>query len=99
MDSPQPSPSSLKSRLSLSPERQASLSTAEQGSSPVLSPVLSGAGTARMDNQEEQKHKVGHSRDYVLLGPGLQTLRSSRVGRKRLLFHKPRILVISKIPV
>ncbi|XP_052049724.1 FERM, ARHGEF and pleckstrin domain-containing protein 2 [Apodemus sylvaticus] len=57
MDSPQPSPSSLKSQLSLSPELQASLSTAEQGSSPVLSPVLSGAGTARMDNQEEQKHK------------------------------------------
>eukprot|EP00073_Rattus_norvegicus_P049664 XP_017451987.1 PREDICTED: FERM, RhoGEF and pleckstrin domain-containing protein 2 isoform X2 [Rattus norvegicus] len=57
VDSPQPSPSSLKSRLSLSPERQASLSTAEQGSSPVLSPVLSGTGTARMDNQEEQKHK------------------------------------------
>ncbi|GAB1285278.1 FERM, ARHGEF and pleckstrin domain-containing protein 2 [Apodemus speciosus] len=57
MESPQPSPSSLKSQLSLSPELQASLSTAEHGSSPVLSPVLSGAGTARMDNQEEQKHK------------------------------------------
>ncbi|KAL6036766.1 hypothetical protein STEG23_015000, partial [Scotinomys teguina] len=57
VDSPQPSPSSQKSQLSLSPELQASLSTAEQGSSPVLSPVLSGAGTARTDNQEEQKHK------------------------------------------
>lgn len=57
MDSPHPSPSSLKSQLSLSPELQASLSTAAQASSPVLSPVLSGAGTARMDNQEEQKHK------------------------------------------
>ncbi|XP_059134607.1 FERM, ARHGEF and pleckstrin domain-containing protein 2 [Peromyscus eremicus] len=57
VDSPQPSPSSQKSQLSLSPELQASLSTAEQGSSPVLSPVLSGAGTARMDNPEEQKHK------------------------------------------
>lgn len=61
VDSPQPSPSSQKSQLSLGPELQASLSTAEQGSSPVLSPVLSGAGTARMDNPEEQKHKVGHS--------------------------------------
>ncbi|XP_028746449.1 FERM, ARHGEF and pleckstrin domain-containing protein 2 [Peromyscus leucopus] len=57
VDSPQPSPSSQKSQLSLGPELQASLSTAEQGSSPVLSPVLSGAGTARMDNPEEQKHK------------------------------------------
>lgn len=74
MDSPHPSPSSLKSQLSLSPELQASLSTAAQASSPVLSPVLSGAGTARMDNQEEQKHKVGHSRDRVLLGSGLQAL-------------------------
>lgn len=55
VDSPQPSPSSQKSQLSLGPELQASLSTAEQGSSPVLSPVLSGA--ARMDNPEEQKHK------------------------------------------
>lgn len=61
MDSPQPSPSSLKSHLSLSPELQASLGTAEQGASPVLSPVLSGAGTARMDSQEEQRHKVGPS--------------------------------------
>ncbi|XP_036029511.1 LOW QUALITY PROTEIN: FERM, ARHGEF and pleckstrin domain-containing protein 2 [Onychomys torridus] len=57
VDSPQTSPSSQKSQLSLSPELQASLSTAEQGSSPVLSPVLSGAGPARMDNPEEQKHK------------------------------------------
>ncbi|XP_060224899.1 FERM, ARHGEF and pleckstrin domain-containing protein 2 isoform X2 [Meriones unguiculatus] len=57
VDSPQPSPSSLKSQLSLSPELQASLSTTEQGSAPALSPVLSGAGTARMDNQEERKHK------------------------------------------
>ncbi|KAL1770834.1 FERM, and pleckstrin domain-containing 2 [Sigmodon hispidus] len=55
VDSPQPS--SQKSQVSLSPEIQASLSTAEQGLSPVLSPVLSGAGTAGMDNQEEQKHK------------------------------------------
>ncbi|CAO2625530.1 FERM, ARHGEF and pleckstrin domain-containing protein 2 [Lemmus lemmus] len=54
VDSAQPSPSSPKSQLRLSPELQASLSTAEQGPSPVLSPVLS---TARMDNQEEQKHK------------------------------------------
>ncbi|XP_041487755.1 FERM, ARHGEF and pleckstrin domain-containing protein 2-like [Microtus oregoni] len=54
MDSPQPPPSSPKSQLRQSPELQASLSTTEQGPSPVLSPVLS---TARTDNQEEQKHK------------------------------------------
>ncbi|XP_049981899.1 FERM, ARHGEF and pleckstrin domain-containing protein 2 isoform X2 [Alexandromys fortis] len=54
VDSPQPSPSSPKSQLRQSPELQASLSTTEQGPSPVLSPVLS---TARTDNQEEQKHK------------------------------------------
>ncbi|XP_051046797.1 FERM, ARHGEF and pleckstrin domain-containing protein 2 isoform X2 [Phodopus roborovskii] len=54
VDSPQPSLCSQKRQLSLSPEPQASLGTAEQGPSPVLSPVLS---TARMDNQEEQKHK------------------------------------------
>ncbi|XP_008827378.1 FERM, ARHGEF and pleckstrin domain-containing protein 2 [Nannospalax galili] len=53
VDSPQPSPSSQKSQLSLSPEPQVTVSTAEQG----LDPVLSDAGASRMDNQEEQKHK------------------------------------------
>uniref|UniRef100_A0A8C5K9L4 FERM, ARHGEF and pleckstrin domain-containing protein 2 n=1 Tax=Jaculus jaculus TaxID=51337 RepID=A0A8C5K9L4_JACJA len=57
VDSLQPSPSNQKSQLSLSPEPWAALRLAEQGLSPVLSPVLIGAGATRMDNQEEQKHK------------------------------------------
>ncbi|XP_021564137.1 FERM, RhoGEF and pleckstrin domain-containing protein 2 [Carlito syrichta] len=56
-DSPQPSPSSQKSSLSLSPAFLVTLSPAEQGSSPLLSPVLSDAGGARMDDEEEPRHK------------------------------------------
>jgi hypothetical protein len=56
MDTSQPSPSSQKS---LSPALLAALGPAEQGSSPVPSPVLSNAGGARMNDQEELKHKVG----------------------------------------
>ncbi|XP_020013302.2 FERM, ARHGEF and pleckstrin domain-containing protein 2 isoform X3 [Castor canadensis] len=54
MDTSQPSPSSQKS---LSPALLAALGPAEQGSSPVPSPVLSNAGGARMNDQEELKHK------------------------------------------
>nr|XP_044607435.1 FERM, ARHGEF and pleckstrin domain-containing protein 2 isoform X5 [Equus asinus] len=57
MESPQPSPSTQKSPLSLSPAFQVTLGPAEQGSSPLLSPVLSNAGGARMDDEEEPKHK------------------------------------------
>ncbi|XP_062951689.1 FERM, ARHGEF and pleckstrin domain-containing protein 2 isoform X2 [Cynocephalus volans] len=53
-NSPQPSPSSRKSPLS--PAFQVTLGPAEQGSSPLLSPVLSDAGGARMDD-EPLKHK------------------------------------------
>lgn len=59
MDSPQPSPSTRKSPLSLSSASQVTLGPAEQGLSPILSPVLSDAGGARMDGEEEPKHKVG----------------------------------------
>ncbi|XP_058521203.1 FERM, ARHGEF and pleckstrin domain-containing protein 2 isoform X1 [Ochotona princeps] len=55
-DSPLPSRSSQKSQLGLSPTSQGTLGSAEQGSFPLLSPVLSDAG-AGMDNEEEPKHK------------------------------------------
>ncbi|XP_059961703.1 FERM, ARHGEF and pleckstrin domain-containing protein 2 [Mesoplodon densirostris] len=51
VESPQ-LPSTRKTPPSLSP-----LGPAEQGSSPLLSPVLSDAGGARMDDQEELRHK------------------------------------------
>ncbi|XP_012611063.2 FERM, ARHGEF and pleckstrin domain-containing protein 2 [Microcebus murinus] len=57
VDTPQPSPSSQKSPLSLSPALQATLGPAEQGPSPLLSPVLSNAGGARMDDEDEPKPK------------------------------------------
>ncbi|XP_039717088.1 FERM, ARHGEF and pleckstrin domain-containing protein 2 isoform X3 [Pteropus medius] len=57
VDSPQPSPSARKSPLSLSPAFQVALGPAERGSSPLLSPVLSDAGQARTDDEEEPKHK------------------------------------------
>ncbi|XP_053072078.1 FERM, ARHGEF and pleckstrin domain-containing protein 2 isoform X4 [Acinonyx jubatus] len=57
VDSPQPSPSTRKSPLSLSPASQVTLGPAEQGLFPLLSPVLSNAGGARMDGEEEPKHK------------------------------------------
>ncbi|XP_045651808.1 FERM, ARHGEF and pleckstrin domain-containing protein 2 isoform X1 [Ursus americanus] len=56
-ESPQPSPSTRKSPLSLSPASQVTLDPAGQGLSPLLSPVLSDAGGARMDSEEEPKHK------------------------------------------
>ncbi|XP_057407623.1 FERM, ARHGEF and pleckstrin domain-containing protein 2 isoform X4 [Balaenoptera acutorostrata] len=51
VESPQ-LPSTRKTPLSLSP-----LGPAEQGSTPLLSPVLSDAGGAGMDDQEEPRHK------------------------------------------
>ncbi|XP_045337979.1 FERM, ARHGEF and pleckstrin domain-containing protein 2 isoform X5 [Leopardus geoffroyi] len=57
VDSPQPSPSTRKSPLSLSPASQVTLGPAEQGLFPLLSPVLSDAGGARTDGEEEPKHK------------------------------------------
>ncbi|XP_045415829.1 FERM, ARHGEF and pleckstrin domain-containing protein 2 isoform X2 [Lemur catta] len=55
VDSPQPSPSSQKSPLR--PALQVTLGPAEQGPSPLLSPVLSDAGGARMDGEDEPKPK------------------------------------------
>lgn len=74
VDSPQPSPSARKSPLSLSPAFQVALGPAERGSSPLLSPVLSDAGQARTDDEEEPKHKVGAAlaEGLLLVGPCLQ---------------------------
>ncbi|XP_027444044.1 FERM, ARHGEF and pleckstrin domain-containing protein 2 isoform X2 [Zalophus californianus] len=57
MESPQLSPSTRKSPLSLSPASQVTLGPAGQGLCPLLSPALSDAGGARMDGEEELKHK------------------------------------------
>uniref|UniRef100_H0WYP8 FERM, ARH/RhoGEF and pleckstrin domain protein 2 n=1 Tax=Otolemur garnettii TaxID=30611 RepID=H0WYP8_OTOGA len=57
-DNPQPSPSSQKSPLSLSPVFQVTLGPAEQGPRPLLSHVLSDAGRARVDDEEEPKPKL-----------------------------------------
>ncbi|XP_053453199.1 FERM, ARHGEF and pleckstrin domain-containing protein 2 isoform X3 [Nycticebus coucang] len=56
-DNPQPSPSSQKSPLSLSPVFQVTLGPAEQGAHPLLTHVLSDAGEARVDDDEEPKPK------------------------------------------
>lgn len=79
MDSPQLSPSTRKSPLSLSPAFQVTLGPAEQGSSPLLSPVLSDAGGDKMDN-EEMKHKVGTAPSGGLAagGPVFANLRAGR---------------------
>ncbi|XP_071607772.1 FERM, ARHGEF and pleckstrin domain-containing protein 2 isoform X5 [Heliangelus exortis] len=47
----------LKSPLSSNPTFQVNLNTAGQGSSPLLSPVLSDAGGARIEEDEEMKRK------------------------------------------
>ncbi|XP_044922795.1 FERM, ARHGEF and pleckstrin domain-containing protein 2 isoform X2 [Mustela putorius furo] len=57
MESPQPSPTTRKSPLSLSPASQVTLGPAGQSLSPLLSPVLSHVGGARTDNEEQPKHK------------------------------------------
>uniref|UniRef100_A0A452QWU4 FERM, ARHGEF and pleckstrin domain-containing protein 2 n=1 Tax=Ursus americanus TaxID=9643 RepID=A0A452QWU4_URSAM len=64
--SPQPSPSTRKSPLSLSPASQVTLDPAGQGLSPLLSPVLSDAGGARMDSEEEPKHKVADEAYFIV---------------------------------
>lgn len=71
MESPQPSPSTRKSPLSLSPASQVTLGPAGQGLCPLLSPALSDAGGARMDGEEELKHKVGTAPADGLLLVGL----------------------------
>ncbi|KAM6178482.1 FERM, ARHGEF and pleckstrin domain-containing protein 2 [Rhynchocyon petersi] len=56
METPQPSPCT-KSPLNFSPAFQVTLSPGEQGSSPLLSPVLSDAGGPRMADEEDTAHK------------------------------------------
>ncbi|KAJ7421347.1 FERM, RhoGEF and pleckstrin domain-containing protein 2 isoform X5 [Willisornis vidua] len=57
VDHPQLSSLVLKSPLGLTPAFQVNLSTAAQGSSPLLSPVLSDAGGARIEDDDELKRK------------------------------------------
>ncbi|XP_025933143.1 FERM, ARHGEF and pleckstrin domain-containing protein 2 isoform X4 [Apteryx rowi] len=56
-DHSQLSPFTLKSPLSLNPAFQVNLNSAGQGSSPLLSPVLSDAGGARIEDDDEMKRK------------------------------------------
>ena len=58
MDHPQLSSLVLKSSLGLDPAFQVNLNAAGQGSSPLLSPVLSDAGGARIEEDDEMKRKV-----------------------------------------
>ncbi|XP_036091921.1 FERM, ARHGEF and pleckstrin domain-containing protein 2 isoform X4 [Rousettus aegyptiacus] len=77
VDSPQPSPSAQKSPLSLSPAFQVALGPTEWGSSPLLSPVLSDAGQARTDDEEEPKHKCpGADEAYFIAKEILATERT-----------------------
>ncbi|KFU88949.1 FERM, RhoGEF and pleckstrin domain-containing protein 2, partial [Chaetura pelagica] len=57
MDHPQLSSLMLKSSLGLNPAFQVNLNAAGQGSSPLLSPVLSDAGGARIEEDDEMKRK------------------------------------------
>ncbi|XP_074820310.1 FERM, ARHGEF and pleckstrin domain-containing protein 2 isoform X2 [Natator depressus] len=57
MDHLQLSSFTLKSPQSLNPTFQVNLNPAGQGSSPLLSPVLSDAGSARVEEEEEVKCK------------------------------------------
>lgn len=68
MDHAQLSSIVLKSPLGLTPAFQVNLSTAPQGSSPLLSPVLSDAGGARIEEDDEMKRKV-RSQSWAMLVP------------------------------
>ncbi|XP_058699777.1 FERM, ARHGEF and pleckstrin domain-containing protein 2 isoform X3 [Poecile atricapillus] len=57
VDQPQLSSLVLKSPLGSSPAFQVNLNAATQGSSPLLSPVLSDAGGARIEEDDEMKRK------------------------------------------
>ncbi|PKU43145.1 and pleckstrin domain-containing protein 2 isoform x1 [Limosa lapponica baueri] len=57
VDHPQLSSLLLKSPLGLNPPFQVNLNAAGQGSSPLLSPVLSDAGGARVEEDDEVKRK------------------------------------------
>ncbi|KFQ95231.1 FERM, RhoGEF and pleckstrin domain-containing protein 2, partial [Nipponia nippon] len=57
VDHPQLSSLMLKSPLGMNPVFQVNLNTAGQGSSPLLSPVLSDAGSAKIEEDDEMKRK------------------------------------------
>ncbi|NXD16977.1 FARP2 protein, partial [Nothocercus nigrocapillus] len=57
VDHSQLSPFTLKSPLSLNPAFPVNLISGGQGSSPLLSPVLSDAGGARIEDEDEMKRK------------------------------------------
>uniref|UniRef100_A0A8C8BQ03 FERM, ARH/RhoGEF and pleckstrin domain protein 2 n=1 Tax=Otus sunia TaxID=257818 RepID=A0A8C8BQ03_9STRI len=57
VDHPQLSSHMLKSPQGLNPAFQVNLNAAGQGSSPLLSPVLSDAGGARLEEDDEMKRK------------------------------------------
>ncbi|NXI46880.1 FARP2 protein, partial [Galbula dea] len=57
VDHPQLSSLLLKSPLGLNPAFQVNLNAASQGSSPLLSPVLSDAGGPRIEEDDEMKRK------------------------------------------
>ncbi|NXL66122.1 FARP2 protein, partial [Chordeiles acutipennis] len=57
VDHPQLSSLVVKSSLGLNPAFQVNLNAAGQGSSPLLSPVLSDAGGARIEEDDEMKRK------------------------------------------
>ncbi|KFO87249.1 FERM, RhoGEF and pleckstrin domain-containing protein 2, partial [Buceros rhinoceros silvestris] len=57
VDHPQLSSLVLKSPPGLNPAFQANLNSPSQGSSPLLSPVLSDAGGARIEEEDEMKRK------------------------------------------
>ncbi|XP_037588120.1 FERM, ARHGEF and pleckstrin domain-containing protein 2 isoform X1 [Cebus imitator] len=75
-ESPQPSPCSQKSPLSLSPAFQVPLCTAEQGPSPLLSPVLSDAGGAGMDHEEPRHKRMPADEAYFIVKEILATERT-----------------------
>uniref|UniRef100_A0A8C8BK11 FERM, ARHGEF and pleckstrin domain-containing protein 2 n=1 Tax=Otus sunia TaxID=257818 RepID=A0A8C8BK11_9STRI len=58
VDHPQLSSHMLKSPQGLNPAFQVNLNAAGQGSSPLLSPVLSDAGGARLEEDDEMKRKA-----------------------------------------
>lgn len=69
MDHPQLSSLVLKSPLGLTPAFQVNLNAVTQGSSPLLSPVLSDAGGARIEEDDEMKRKVRSGCSWGMMVP------------------------------
>uniref|UniRef100_A0A8C9LZV6 FERM, ARHGEF and pleckstrin domain-containing protein 2 n=1 Tax=Piliocolobus tephrosceles TaxID=591936 RepID=A0A8C9LZV6_9PRIM len=74
--SPQPSPCSRKSPLNLSPAFQGPVGPAGRGSSPLLSPVLSDAGGAGMDDEEPRHKHMPADEAYFIVKEILATERT-----------------------